>query len=271
MQHCIHCSSNSSAKDTTILSFEQIKDLIKQLKSLSYIDKDCHISISGGEPFLHPDIFKILNLLQSENIKFSIYTCGNINGNPISEQQIKQVIDNKMFDKIIFSCHGVGNDYNYISQTKNGWDIFQQSIKNVEKYTNIELHFVPLVVNLIGFSEVINFALSHNVNRISILKAVAQGRCTEDLLPTNTDLIQFINSIDKKKINIRLGNPLRYMLGLNNCCTAGREKFVVTSDGYIVPCEVCKQYRTEWGNIHKQTLNECLTMKKFNLNSKLCK
>lgn len=50
------------------------------------------MSISGGEPFLHPDLIKMVNYAKSLNIRTVIFTSGVIYGKKISDEEKKQII-----------------------------------------------------------------------------------------------------------------------------------------------------------------------------------
>lgn len=65
---CEYCSSNSDFEKYTELSLEKVKDIMEQNK-----DRDI-ISISGGEPLLHPDIGEILLLAHEKFEKVEVYT-----------------------------------------------------------------------------------------------------------------------------------------------------------------------------------------------------
>lgn len=53
---CKFCSSNSSQDKQTIITFEQFKKTVMHFIKQGGIEE---LSISGGEPFLHPDLFEM--------------------------------------------------------------------------------------------------------------------------------------------------------------------------------------------------------------------
>ena len=54
---CKFCSSNSCYTKNNIISFADFKRLIDYFISQGDIEE---LSLSGGEPFLHPDLFKMV-------------------------------------------------------------------------------------------------------------------------------------------------------------------------------------------------------------------
>ena len=71
--HCRFCSSNSCIDKKKIISFEDFKRVIDYFVSEGGIEE---LSLSGGEPFLHPDIFKMVEYAKSKGIRVVIFTSG---------------------------------------------------------------------------------------------------------------------------------------------------------------------------------------------------
>lgn len=70
---CKFCSSNSSQEKTTIISLEQFKRTVMHFINQGGIEE---LSISGGEPFLHPDLFEMVKFSKENGIKTVIFTSG---------------------------------------------------------------------------------------------------------------------------------------------------------------------------------------------------
>lgn len=71
--NCKFCSSCSSLDMTNFIDYDLFKRTIEYLVSQEGIEE---ISISGGEPFLHKDLLKIIKLCKSYDIKTNLYTSG---------------------------------------------------------------------------------------------------------------------------------------------------------------------------------------------------
>ena len=63
--NCIFCSSNSNYDRKDIIDFETFKNTIKFFCDNGGIKE---ISLSGGEPLLHPQIIEIIKLCKQKNI-----------------------------------------------------------------------------------------------------------------------------------------------------------------------------------------------------------
>lgn len=83
---CEFCSSNSSQHKKTIISLEQFKKTVKYFIRQGGIEE---LSISGGEPFLHPDLFEMIKFSKENGIKTVVFTSGIKN----STQMPKKIIE----------------------------------------------------------------------------------------------------------------------------------------------------------------------------------
>ena len=70
---CIFCSSCSDIEKDKIISFDQFKLTIDYLMNHGGVEE---ISLSGGEPFLHPDLLKMIIYCKSYGIRTVLFTSG---------------------------------------------------------------------------------------------------------------------------------------------------------------------------------------------------
>ena len=70
---CQFCSSNSSQEKKTIITLEDFKRTVMHFMKDGGIGE---ISISGGEPFLHPDLFEMVKFCKEQGIRTVIFTSG---------------------------------------------------------------------------------------------------------------------------------------------------------------------------------------------------
>ena len=88
--NCKFCSSNSSIGATKIISLEDFKRTINHFMINGGIEE---ISISGGEPFLHPDLMEMVRFCKSLNIRTVIFTSGIKRAKTLSEFEMNFYID----------------------------------------------------------------------------------------------------------------------------------------------------------------------------------
>ena len=70
---CKFCSSNSSQDKKTIITLEDFKRTVMHFMNHRGIEE---ISISGGEPFLHPDLFEMIRFCKENGIRTVVFTSG---------------------------------------------------------------------------------------------------------------------------------------------------------------------------------------------------
>ena len=88
---CKFCSSNSSKDQKTIISLKDFKKTVRYFINKGGIGE---ISISGGEPFLHPDLFEMIKFCRDNGIRTVIFTSGIKRTSEISVE-MKESIKNK--------------------------------------------------------------------------------------------------------------------------------------------------------------------------------
>ena len=85
---CKFCSSNSSIEKSTIITFKQFKKTIDFFISHGGIGE---ISISGGEPFLHPDIFDMIKYCKDKGIRTVVFTSGIKRASDMTSEMIEDM------------------------------------------------------------------------------------------------------------------------------------------------------------------------------------
>lgn len=98
---CIYCSSHSNPQATHIIPFEIIKNIIDDAKSLG-----CKtVCLSGGEPFLHPQILDIISYIAKLQLICYVYTSGIYMKDEVYSSLPNEYIEaiRGMVDKVIFN------------------------------------------------------------------------------------------------------------------------------------------------------------------------
>ena len=85
---CKFCSSNSSKEKNTIITLEQFKKTITHFINNGGIGE---VSISGGEPFLHPDLFKMIEFCKNNGLRTVVFTSGIKRLSEIPKEMVEHI------------------------------------------------------------------------------------------------------------------------------------------------------------------------------------
>ena len=244
---CIYCSSHSNPQATHLIPFEIIKNVIDDAKSLG-----CKtVCLSGGEPFLHPQILNIISYIAKQQLICYVYTSGIYMKDEVYSSLPNEYIEaiRGMVDKVIFNVEADSSTlYDKIMGTDvGGFDMMKKSINDcVSSGLGGETHVVPMQVNFKHLKSIFEMCYQLGVSKVSILRLVLQGRALENL-----SLVKFTGEDSREvtkqikalkeayKGKVRIGLPYSD----SNCriyCKAASDKINVRYDGNVYPCEVFK-------------------------------
>ena len=244
---CIYCSSHSNPQATHIIPFEIIKNVIDDAKSLG-----CKtVCLSGGEPFLHPQILNIISYIAKQQLICYVYTSGIYMKDEVYSSLPNEYIEaiRGMVDKVIFNVEADSSAlYDQIMGTDvGGFDMMKKSINDcVSSGLVVETHVVPMQVNFKHLKSIFEMCYQLGVSKVSILRLVLQGRALENLSlvklsgKDNREVTKLIKALNESyKGKVRIGLPYSE----SNCriyCKAASDKINVRYDGNVYPCEVFK-------------------------------
>ncbi len=255
LNRCVHCSSCSTEQSPLALKLEDIVNLVEGLKNLG-VERIC---LSGGEPLLHPDIIKIVEIVREKGITTDIYTCGVVGeaGKPkhLTISFLK-ALKKAGVNALLFNVQSVNElKYNQITQSERHFPLVRKSIFNANKSgIRTEIHFVPMKQNISDATEVIRFAEEAGVERVNFLKLVPHGRASENIKSIKlsekelSTLQAELKRLKSQGKSIRLGLPLSERES-SPPCHAVREKLYIKYDGSVFGCEAFKfiVFRNESG------------------------
>lgn len=90
LNNCMFCSSNSNCNKTQIIKFGDFKRTIDYFMANGGIEE---LSLSGGEPFLHPELIKMVEYSKSLGIRTVIFTSGVTNNKVLNMTEKTKVLD----------------------------------------------------------------------------------------------------------------------------------------------------------------------------------
>lgn len=246
LNNCIHCSSNSCYESKAILELELIKEVIDEIVMM----KAKRLCLSGGEPFLHPDIVDIVEYAAGKGLRVDIYSSGII-GEKDNEYSLTTDILRKCkmvgLSRIMFNLQAAHSEvYDIIMQTRNNYKKVLESIKRAQECgIETEIHFVPMKQNYNEVEDMIDIAKQLDVCQISFLKLVPHGRAKKyanEIVLNDEEMENIQNQIyriKEKGEKVRIGLPLSHS-NVQNCCHAVKEKIYIKFDGSVFGCEAFK-------------------------------
>jgi radical SAM protein with 4Fe4S-binding SPASM domain len=246
-QACVYCYADTREKEQELLPLSRIYDIIQEAKRLRFGG----ISISGGEPFVHRDIFKILKWILEAGFHPQIPT-----KYPLAKRQVYQIKDIG-FDSFQISLDSVQpNIASFL--TGMGADYFVRIMRTIDyaAEAGLKLSIVSVVTahNLRYIPDMIKqLAARPHIFRIRLTGCGRSNyRQCEALLPSYAEyqrLNDEINILKEQFQSVEMG--LSYMKDPSlmskeekleffrnrSQCSAGRWSFVLLPDGKVTPCE----------------------------------
>jgi len=270
-------------RENAPLSAEEIKLVQRSLKDAG-INR---ITYLGGEPFLNPDILDISQNAKSEGLSTAVVT----NGTAITQDKIKNIVTDELFDIIIFSIDGPEQIHDNI-RGKNGTfkkaietikDI--QKLKKSKKYSRPKIYFYCTVssLNYNCLEEV--FQLAQKLDAAA-LKFLSISCVTKNLIERTNSILKLpaiithsysVESslrIPEKELSrishtLNILNERAKIIGLKliaekflmgekspKSCELLPRDFVISAFGDIYPCPMLPELTT--GNIRNTPLKELL-------------
>ncbi|MCF8217363.1 MAG: SPASM domain-containing protein [Bacteroidales bacterium] len=204
-----------------------------------------------GEPFLHPQIFDIIQYARSKKLYVMIST----NGHYLDKEKSHQLV-NSGLHKLIVSLDGA--DQEAYEAYRKGGDINKvvQGIENVveaKKQLNsrkplIELQFLVLKTNEHQMEEVKRLSKKLNVDRLALKTAQIYNFKNGSPYIPETDKYSRYQKNDSGEYEIKMQ--------MKNRCYRMWSGCVVTFDGYIVPCCFDKDASYAMGNIRDRSFKD---------------
>lgn len=251
--NCVYCNQRNQ-KDKG-MGFQKFYRLIDDAKSNGISD----VTLAGGEPFVHPQIFEMLNYCKSKNMKVSVYTNGTLIGKDIITwlAMIKGLSLVFKFDSPFSYEEHVGSDvYKKVSSTimlctSNG-------IKSIARInvTKKNIKHLPNIIN-----DTFKLGAEPVIERYMPLKHDATNRKLELNAEEWQEALQTYYKCCAKNLEVSAKTFWGYknnqakLLGYN--CYGFNSTLIIRPNGSAVPCGLALD-ELSVGNINKEPLSVIL-------------
>ena len=228
---CKHCYSNSGIKRENELTFKEIKELIDDLAAAAVLN----ITLTGGEPLLHPHIFDVISYIRSSHLSCIILS----NGTLITNEVVNRLKDIGILG-VAISIDGATDETN---------DSFRGVPKSFEKVVhaikmlqaagipvrgNISIH----KENLHEFSGILNLLEQLHITNYRVRPISYSGRSEEsDIFIAPEDFVEVLKKLRQYEIDHgeEVQRKHNHDPRIKNC-GIGLGSIAITSNGNVVPC-----------------------------------
>lgn len=189
--HCVFCLDKET-QDGSCISLEEIKkDLIRGRK-----EKIIRVVLSGGEPTLHPQFFKITELAKNLGYQhIQVIT----NGRMFAYRDFLELTVNAGVNEITFSIHGHNEElHDKQTQVKGSFNQSLTGLVNALKIKDLIVN-VDIVINKFNvkyLSDILNSFINLGVLEFDLLQVIPFGRAWD-----NRDSVFY--NIDESLIHLR--------------------------------------------------------------------
>lgn len=261
-ERCIHCYIPNDKKNKGFdMPTAKVKSILDEFAAMGGI----HVTLSGGEAFLHKDIIEIAEYCREKDLKISILS----NLISLKDEQIERLkaVNLSLIQVSLYSMNPEIHDL--ITTVKGSFEKSKAAIeKLVAADIPVQISCPIMKANKKGYNEVLDYAKSLKIraqtdyimmarsdldtenlaNRLSLEETEELLR---DIIEHDTQYkdqtLQQLPVSDEIKFNLE-----RFMkqpvcgVGYDNCC--------ITANGDVYPCAGWQDYIL--GNVYKQSLQE---------------
>jgi len=142
LNNCLFCSSNSNCNKKQIIEFKDFKRVIDYFMNTGGIKE---LSISGGEPFLHPDLLKMVEYSKSLGIRTVVFTSGVTRSKGPSLEDVQYLVKER--DKRLEEVNRLEPDNEFLKKMINRYYdklLNPSAISSIPKETLIQLLYLGL-------------------------------------------------------------------------------------------------------------------------------
>ena len=261
-EKCIHCYNPGATRNEFERSHrgehqEMTLDDYKRVIDELYQHGLIKVCLTGGDPFVRPIIWEIIDYLKTKDIAFDIYTNAQM---LIGMTEVLASKYPRLVGVSIYS--GIPEEHDYITRIKGSWD---KSIKIVEELSElavpINLKCCIMKPNVNSYYMVGDLAKQYGAvvqYEVSVTDSIDGDKCVSRYLRMSPEEYEIV--LRDSDIPLYVGPEApdfgRQMRNPNeNPCGAGDNSFCITPDGYLIPC--CSLH-LKFGNLCKESLDAIL-------------
>ena len=244
--NCLHCGSRCTGKNRTYLDFDLMKRVMCSVAD-RYDPYKIMISITGGEPMLHPDIYK--TVMAAHKLGFPVGMTSN--GTMINERAAKALAFAGL-DTIAISLDGIEDTHDAFRQSPGS---FSRAMHGVHALRAVGIEAQAITVihrkNIHQLDEMFDFFRSDGFYswRLVNIEPIGRAKDNSDLMLNPTELRYLLDFIREKRFDN--DNEMDVTYGCSHFltydyerevrdfyfqCAAGTQVASIMADGSITAC-----------------------------------
>lgn len=264
-ERCIHCYNPGAARNSHEvpnrksheLTTKDYEILIYELKQLGVV----RVLLTGGDPFMRKDIWKIIEMLYENDFAIDIKTNGlGLLGN---EEKLAQLFPLE----VAFSVYsGINETHDGISKVKGS---LQKTVKCIDNLSNlgvnVKINCVIMKLNAHDYftaSDIAKKYASRILYDLKLVNALDGDFSVTKNLQVKDELLEVI--LRDERVAQYVGKPAsnveKIAINMDTAvCVAGLNLFGIDPEGNIMPCH---SFPMVLGNINDNTFNEIINSEK---------
>lgn len=142
-EHCRFCPCSEEATDIPSLTYDDICSSIRRAIKERGVE---NILLSGGEPTIHPDFFRILDFIRGYNVNISLLTNALRLADENFAERMFSIIDGKKLDVTVAFHSHIPEKHDFLTQHKGSFERSMKGVANMLKY-NVRLSIKNNIVH----------------------------------------------------------------------------------------------------------------------------
>lgn len=262
--NCAHCLTSSGKAWKNELTTQQALFLIAMLSDAKIV----YLSISGGEPFLRPDILTLLRHIATTNMRVDIAT----NGMVMPEKVLRGMRDLPVF-QVQVSIDGIGKQHDRFRRRSGAFDAACHTVRLLrQEGIAVSLSTTVTAENVDVLDQIIDLALELGCSGFKAIPFLPAGRGQDNADSLKLDLKghrNFTKTIVERsqelkgKLNIATETCFSFLLEPPPTaiyskgpmgCSAGYDTLNIGADGTAFPCPFLRNFAL--GNMMNHSLKD---------------
>lgn len=207
---CIHCGSSASPRNRCYLAIESICKVLDSV-ARRYTPRNIMICLSGGEPLLHPDFFKIV-----EEVKKRGFACGITTNGTLVDHRTAVRMKRIGIDSVTFSLDGLKESHDWFRGRSGSFDQAVRGIRELVRAggdrITTQITTVIHKQNIGQLEALYALALEMGVHswRVVNLEPIGRARIHADLLLNPAEFRHLLQFIRQKRLNTEATMEVTY-------------------------------------------------------------